>query len=79
MADEITEILLKFALSNKEIGGTELDLGDVGASIKECQSSLVGRIKGEKILNFVGVKNFVTAAWGYPKGLRIVELGKNFF
>ena len=29
--------------------------------------------------NFVGVKNFVNMAWGYPKDLVIVELGPNLF
>ncbi|XP_027178169.1 uncharacterized protein LOC113777336 [Coffea eugenioides] len=79
MAEEITEILQKFALSTKELGGTELELGDVSPSVKECEESLVGKIKGEKVINFVGVKNFVTLAWGYPKGLRVVEVGVNTF
>ena len=66
MAEEIAGILKKFVLSTKELGGTEIDLGDVGPSVKECEESLVGKIKREKIINFVGVKNFVTLAWGYP-------------
>ena len=61
------------------MGGTEIDRGDVGPSVKECEESLVGKIKGEKIINFVGVKNFVTLAWGYPKGLKVVEVGVNTF
>ena len=49
-------------LSTKEMGVTEIDLGDVGPSVKECKESLVGKIMGEKIINFVGVKIFVTLA-----------------
>ena len=62
MAEEIAEILQKFVLSTKELGGTEIDLGDIGQSVKECEESLVGKIKGEKIINFVRVKNFGTLA-----------------
>nr|XP_027123791.1 uncharacterized protein LOC113740376 [Coffea arabica] len=79
MAEEIADILQRFVLSIKERGETELDLGDVGPSVKECKESLVGKIMGEKIINFVGVKIFVTLAWGYPKGLRVVEVGVNTF
>ena len=79
MAEELTEILQKFALSTKEMGGTALDLGDADNGIMECQSSLVGKIHGEKVVNFVGVKNFVTAAWGYPKEMKALELGPNLF
>ena len=79
MAEEITEILQRFDLSTKERGETEIDLGDVGPSVKECKESLVGKVMGEKIINYVGVRNFVTVAWGYPKGLRVVEVGVNTF
>ncbi|XP_027150249.1 uncharacterized protein LOC113750482 [Coffea eugenioides] len=40
MAEEIAEILKKFVLSTKELGGTKIDLGDVGPSVKECEESL---------------------------------------
>ncbi|XP_071909688.1 uncharacterized protein [Coffea arabica] len=79
MAEELTEILQKFALTSKEMDGAEIDFGDVGASVKECGESLVGRIKGEKVINFVGMKIFVTLAWGYPKCLRVLERGVNLF
>ena len=79
MAEEITEILQRFVLSTKERGETELDLGDVAPSVKECKESLVGKIMDEKIINFVGMKNFVTLAWGFPNGLRVVEVGVNTF
>ena len=39
MAEELAEILEIFELSNKERGETELDLGDVGTSVKECKES----------------------------------------
>ena len=79
MAEELSDILRKFALSEEELGGAALDLGDVNTAIRECQASLEGKIVGEKVANFVGVKNFVNTAWGYPKELRIMELGSNLF
>ncbi|XP_027158428.1 uncharacterized protein LOC113760053 [Coffea eugenioides] len=63
MANELEEVLKKFALSNLEQNGT-------------C---IIGKIRGEKVANFIGVKNFVTAAWGYPKNLEVAELGPNLF
>lgn len=70
MAEELTDIMQKFALSSKEIGGTKLDISDVDEGILECQESIIGRVKGEKIVNFTGVKNFITIVWSYPKNLK---------
>lgn len=79
MAEDLAEILGKFALSSKELGGACLDREEVNLGVTECQSSLFGKFKGEKIVNYTGVKSFATAAWGYPKDLKVVELGPNFF
>ncbi|CDP21665.1 unnamed protein product [Coffea canephora] len=79
MAEDLAEILGKFALSSKELGGADLDRAEINLGVKECQLSLIGKIKGEKIVNYTGVKSFVTAAWSYPKDLRVVELGPNSF
>ncbi|XP_027103144.1 uncharacterized protein [Coffea arabica] len=79
MAEELADAIRKFDLSDKELEGTDLGVGEIDIGIQECQLSLVGRIKGEKVANFVGVKNFVTTAWGYPRNLRIIELGPNLF
>ncbi|XP_071906103.1 uncharacterized protein [Coffea arabica] len=79
MADELEEILKKFALSNLEQKGAWLELDDVDPGVSECKSSLIGKIRGEKVANYTGVKNFVTVAWGYPKELTMIELGPNLF
>ena len=79
MEDDLAEIVQRFALSLSEMQGAVLDAKDADCGILECQNSLIGRIKGEKVANFTGVKKFVTAAWGYPKELRITELGPNLF
>ena len=54
MAEQLVDIMEKFDLLEKELGGADLDLGDIYLGIKECQVSLVGKVKGEKIVNFVG-------------------------
>ncbi|XP_027098956.1 uncharacterized protein [Coffea arabica] len=79
MAKELVEIMQNFTLSSKGRGSTYLDLGDVDDGIMDCQDSLIGKIKGEKIANFTGVKKFVTVAWSYPKGLEVIELWPNLF
>ena len=56
-----------------------LELDDVDTGVFECANSIIGKIRGEKMANFTGVKNFVTAAWGYPKELTLTELGPNLF
>ena len=73
------ETMQKFALSNKERGKTKLDLGDVDVGILECQGSIVGKVQGDKVVNYTGIKNFVTLAWSFPKDLRVTELGPNIF
>lgn len=79
IAEDLTEIMRRFDLGDKELEGPNLDLGDIDTGVKECKGSLVGKFKGEKIVNYVGVKNFVNTAWGYPRALRIIELGPNMF
>lgn len=79
MTEELADIIQKFALSEKELGGTTLDLEDADTGVQECQQSLVGKIVGEKIANFVGVKNFVSLAWGYPCSLSVMKLDPNLF
>nr|XP_027090415.1 uncharacterized protein LOC113711449 [Coffea arabica] len=79
MADELEEVLKKFALSKIEQDGAWLELDDFDPGVSACMTSIIGKIRGEKVANFTGVKNFVNAAWGYPKDLTITELGPNLF
>ena len=79
MAEDITDILRSFTLSSKELQITEVGRDELSSGITECQSSLIGKIVGEKVANYTGVKNFVTTAWGYPKDLTVSELGPNLF
>nr|XP_027083698.1 uncharacterized protein LOC113705999 [Coffea arabica] len=79
MEGDLSELLQRFSLEGNEISGAKLELEDLSSGIKDCEGSLIGRIMGEKIANFTGVKNFVTAAWSYPKNLTVMELGPNLF
>ena len=51
----------------------------MAASREECRLSLVGRIIGEKVANYTGVKNFSNNVWGYPRNMKVTELGPNIF
>ncbi|KAL3527635.1 hypothetical protein ACH5RR_012291 [Cinchona calisaya] len=78
--DKITNVLEKFSLSAKELEGICLEEDDdVSRSKNTSQKSLFGRIVGDKMANFVGVKNFVNHVWGYPRELVVVELRANLF
>ena len=79
MAEELLEIMQKFVLNTQECTITDLDFGDSSISRQECQLSLLGKIRGEKLVNFTGQKNFVSIAWGYPKDLKVTELGPNLY
>ena len=79
MAEELSEIMQKFALNTQECTITDLDFGDSSISRQECQLSLLGKIRGEKMVNFTGQKNFVSTAWVYPKDLKVTELGPNLY
>lgn len=79
MEGDLTDLLQRFSLEGNEISGAKLELEDLSSGVKDCKGSLIGRIMGEKIVNFTGVKNFVTAAWSYPKNLTVMELGPNLF
>ena len=68
MAEERADIMQKFALCERELEATALELDDVGTGIKKCHHSLVGKIVEEKIVNFVGVKDFANQAGVTPEG-----------
>lgn len=61
MVEDLVEILGKFALSSKELRGLDLDRTVVDLGVKEYQSSLMGKIKRKKIVNYTGVKSSMTA------------------
>ena len=64
MAEELADILRKFALSEEELGGAALDLGDVNTAIQECEASLVGKIVVKKWLTLWELKILSTRLGG---------------
>ena len=79
MAEELAEILQNFDLSSAELQTTTLGHEEIGGGVQECRSSLIGKVVGEKVSNYTGIKNFVIAAWSFPRELQVVELGPNLF
>ena len=79
MANSLHRAFKKFDLGEKEIEAVDLRWGDVEVGMEECKLSLVGTIIGKKIANFTGVKNFTNHVWGYPRNMRVTELGPNVF
>ena len=79
MEGDLTELMQKFSLAGNELSGATLELEDLHSGVRECEGSLIGRIMGDKVANFTGVKNFVVAAWGYPRKMTVMELGPNLF
>ncbi|XP_027108697.1 uncharacterized protein LOC113755897 [Coffea eugenioides] len=79
MVDDLVKVFDRFDLSNKESSGITLDGVDEDIGKEECRKSLFGRIMGDRIANFTGVKNFVNQVWGFPKNMVAVELGANLF
>ena len=79
MADALERAFQNFDLSETELGGVDLSGEDLEEGVTECQGSLVGKLIGEKIANFTGLKNFANHAWGYPSKMKVPELGPNLF
>lgn len=69
----------QFRLVEEEAGGIELAEDDIEISKNECERSLVGKIFGDRKVNFVGLKNTMTAIGPTKEVFQTRELGKNLF
>lgn len=76
MAEEISEKLASFVLSKEEEEAVFLSAEDVKESKRECLSSLIGKVITHKGVHDGGLKSAIDFAWGFPKGLRVIELGE---
>lgn len=79
MAEELAEVLRKFDLSSRESGGIILEDEDDLDGCEKCRMSLFGKVIGDRVTNFTGVRNFAAQMWGSPKNLTVIELGANTF
>lgn len=65
--------------------GAEEDLGfhleqeDVQISTAECNRSLIGKLFGDIVANFTGLKNSLAALWSSVQPFTTIELGMNLF
>ena len=51
MADELEEVLRKFASSEKEATGIQMEGVDVSQCSEECKQSIIGKVIGHKTVN----------------------------
>ena len=79
MADDLAEVMKKFDLSSRESEEVDLSEEDAGAAREECRMSLFGKVMGDRVTNFTGIKSFVNHMWGYPKDMVAVEIGVNLY
>lgn len=69
----------KFRLKSKEEEGVEIAVNDIEISKNECERSLLGKIWGNKAVNFTGIRNTLSQLWCHKGELKVVELSYNFF
>lgn len=58
MAEELVERMETFVLSSKDKEGSQLDINDMVDVIQECKLSIIGKVWGEKLTNFIENKFF---------------------
>ena len=71
MEGDLSELLQKFSLEGNELLGAVLEVEDLQHGVRACVDSLIGKVIGEKVTNFTGVKSFVAMAWGYPRNMTV--------
>lgn len=68
-----------FRLEAEENGGCDLEVEDVTVSSAECDRSLIGKLYGEKVANFTGLKNTLAIMWSSVRPFKTRELGVNLY
>lgn len=71
--------LQRFQLSVEEVARVVLEEAGVVYSKRECERSLVWKIYGQKKINFVGLRNTMTAIWPTKEPIKVRELGFYLF
>lgn len=66
-------------MTNEEEEAVLLDAEDFNVSHQECARSAMGKILTQKGINLGGLKASMDLAWGYPKGLKVMEIGGGIF
>lgn len=79
MDRELLDRFHSFKLLEAEDNGLRLDPSDLQVSKEECIRSLIGRIYGDKAVNFTGLRNTLTSIWSSTDSFKIRELGPNLY
>ncbi|CAA0825976.1 Unknown protein [Striga hermonthica] len=79
MAEDLSEKLRKFKLSDKEKNGLSIAEEDVAHGFQECQLSLIGKIYGEKKANINGLKTTLHNIWFTKEQFFIKNIGFNLY
>lgn len=76
---DVLQRLQAFKLREEEVGDLHLDASDIQLSREECRHSIIGKVFGDKQVNFVGLRNTLTSIWSTIGPFKIRELGTNLF
>lgn len=63
MEENVMNKFQKFKLKEKKEAGVNLSDEDIFTRKEECARSLISKIFGEKVVNYVGLKNTLTFLW----------------
>lgn len=79
MTEKMVNRFSKFKLKGKGEEGVELEATDISQWKQECERSLLCKVWGSKPANFTGLKNTLRQLWCQKEGLKVIELGSNFY
>lgn len=79
MDQDVLSRLQSFKLRDEEASGFQLDSSDIQLNKKECLRSLIGKIHGDKVANFTGLKKTLCTIWTSIGVFKIREMGANLY
>ncbi|GER32678.1 RNA-directed DNA polymerase [Striga asiatica] len=79
MEDVLMEKMRKFKLSDKEENGLQIEEEDFALALKDCKQSLIGKVYGDKKINFSGLKATLRNIWVTQKQFSMRNIGTNLF
>lgn len=79
MEENVLSRLQNFKLRDKEEEGFCVSVDDFVTSKEEWSRSLIGKIFGDKVVNYAGLKNTMSLLWSTADLVKIREMGVNLF
>ncbi|CAA0832556.1 Unknown protein, partial [Striga hermonthica] len=77
--DDLSSRLGYFSLSEREVNVVDIAQRDIKMSDDECQRSLFGKVVGDRIAGWFGVKRAMSQIWRLSKPMEVKELSPTFF